>query len=91
MYDGSCVIDWLGEPLQRTSVAHEPHVPERIEEVTLSVNAPRRIVISHVIQAAFRPRELESCDRPQAPQHRGAEGTLVLGDSRRCVGDGEPD
>src|SRR6478752_7352736 len=135
MYDASWRDGWSAETVQRTSVTHEPHVAERIEKVALTVNAPRRIVISHVVETPLRARgertrhervrvtaedldshgrgaqdrgalpsvcfgladekrrarELEPCDRSQAPQHRSAEGPLVPGDGRRCVGDGEHD
>src|SRR4249919_3830926 len=39
-----------GETVQRTSVTHEPHVPERVEEMSLAVNAPGRLMIAQIIE-----------------------------------------
>ena len=51
-----------GETIQRTSVTHEPHVPERIEEMALSVNAPGRVMTPQVIEAARRSSSKRTSD-----------------------------
>src|SRR6187551_1161966 len=50
-----------GKPIQRTSVTHEPHVAEGVEKVALTMNAPRCVVISHVIETALRARGQCTC------------------------------
>src|SRR5215510_13496158 len=50
------VVVWSAETIQRTSVTHEPHVAEGVEKVALTMNAPRCVVISHVIETALRAR-----------------------------------
>jgi hypothetical protein len=66
-----------GEPAQRGLVANKPDVPERVDESSLPMNAPGRLVVPNPVAIAARPL----LHRP------GNEGVRILAEHlhpRRC-------
>jgi len=85
-----------GEPPQRRPVADEPGVPERIDKSSLSVDAPRRVMVPDAAAIAYGPllqRPGDESVRILAahlhPHRRGAEHRRALPAVRGRLADEE--